>query len=113
MPYITFSRNIKVPRRKLLDTCARLGALFEHSVVVMRGSKSIKTLASDAASKGFGSVIILQERSDQHLSVLKPENLGRSYRWGKEYALKATKSKLTIERDGKNAQNTLIKEASD
>jgi rRNA maturation protein Rpf1 len=113
MPYITFSRNIKVPRRALLDACTRLGALFEHSVVVMRGSKSIKALASDAASRGFCSIIVLQGGKAQKLSVLNAQNLGRRYAWGKEYSFKLTKSRLTIERGGKDAQKTLIEEAGD
>jgi rRNA maturation protein Rpf1 len=113
MPYITFSRNIRVPRRTLLDTCMRLGALFKHSVVVMRGCKSVKALASDAASRGFSSVIVLQGGSAQKLAILNPKSLGSGYTWGKEYALKLTKSKLTIERGGKDAQKTLIREARD
>ncbi len=113
MPYITFSRNIKIPRKVLLDACAKLGALFEHHIVVMRGSKSVKALASDAASKGFSSVLVLQGANAQQLAVLSPKNLGSGYAWGNEYVLKLTKSKLKIERDGKDAQKTLIKEAGD
>jgi len=113
MPFITFSRNSKIPRRKLLDTCTRLGKLFDHSVVVLRGCKSIASIASDASSKGFRSVIILQDGPPQKIEVLIPLGLGTGYAWGKEYVLKATKARLTIERGGKNAQKTLIDEASD
>jgi rRNA maturation protein Rpf1 len=113
MPYITFSRNMKVPRRALLDTCRKIAALFEQSVVVMRGSKSVEGLAVDAASKGFGSILMLQGSAPQKLEVIKVKNLGRSYAWGNEYVLKAAKSKLVIERGGRNAQKALIKEADD
>ncbi len=113
MPYITFSRNTKVTRQALLDKCKKLGDIFEHPFVVMRGSKSVKALASDAASRGFSSVIVLQGENAQKLVVLNPKSLGSSYTWGNEYLIKSTKTKLTIERDGKDAKKTLIKEAED
>jgi hypothetical protein len=112
MPYITFSRNAKVPRRKLLGACERLGSLFEHSEVVMRGNKSVRRISSDAASKGFSRVIILRDGL-RALSVLKVQNLGRGYAWGKAYSIKTKKDKQVIERDAKDAQKTLIREASD
>jgi rRNA maturation protein Rpf1 len=112
MPYITFSRNSKVPRRKMLDACTRLGGIFEHSFVAMRGGKSIKDLAYDAASRGFCAVLILNDEA-RKIEVLKPQNLGSSYAWGNEYILKLSKARLAVERGGRDAKKAIIKEAGD
>lgn len=102
-----------MPRKALLGTCDRLGALFENPFVVLRGAKSIKSIVSCASSKGFSNVLIVNGERAQKLAVLKAKALGNGYVWGNEYALKTTKTRLYVERGGKDAKKTLVREASD